>query len=223
MRLTPHGASETLQVALNRRTPPLKARPRQVRRQLTVQPPRAPLRANPFHRQGLNRSRLARLAWSGSPDGWPEDRPGPAEASVRLEVPGGYGHAAAHMRVEADVVVRRSAAIDIARQQQAENAPHALPACWSVPPQQLGGLIDAMLATLTGKEVTAALAGLAGTDILAIPQPRIMHIVTERPIPDVLGRAVCLAARWRGSARSVPRSGVLRLTSAAGSPGRDAR
>jgi hypothetical protein len=38
-------------------------------------------------------------------------------------------------------------------------------------PQQLGGLIDAMLATLTGKEVTAALASLAGTDILAIPQP----------------------------------------------------
>ncbi len=43
-----------------------------------------------------------------------------------------------------------------------------------------------MLATLTGKEVTAALASLAGTGILAIPQPRIMHIVTERPIPDVL-------------------------------------
>jgi len=90
------------------------------------------------------------------------------------------------MRVEADVVVRRSAAIDIARQQRGENAPHALPPRWSVPPQQLGGLIDAMLATLTGKEVTAALASLAGTDILAIPQPRIMHIVTERPIPDVL-------------------------------------
>lgn len=31
---------------------------------------------NPFHRQGLNRSRLVRLAWSGSPDGWPQDRPG---------------------------------------------------------------------------------------------------------------------------------------------------
>jgi hypothetical protein len=55
-----------------------------------------------------------------------------------------------------------------------------------VPPQQLGALIDAMLATLTGGEVTAALAGLAGTDILAIPQPRVMHVVTARPIPDVL-------------------------------------
>jgi hypothetical protein len=73
------------------------------------------------------------------------------------------------MRIEADVVVRRSAAIDIARQQQAANAPHPLPPHWSVPPQQLGALIDAMLATLTGKEITAALADLAGTDILAIP------------------------------------------------------
>jgi hypothetical protein len=75
------------------------------------------------------------------------------------------------MRVEADVVVRRSAVIDIARQQQAANARRSLPSHWSVPPQQLGGLIDAMLATLTGKEVTAALAGLAGTDILAIRSP----------------------------------------------------
>ena len=158
---------------------------------------------NPFHRQGLNRSRLVRLAWSGSPDGWPAGRPGPAEASVRLEVPGGYGHTATHMRVEADVVVRRSAVIDIARQRQAANAPHPLPPHWSVPPQELGGLIDAMLATLTGKEVAAALADLAGTDILAIPQPRVMHIVTERPIPDVLDttglRAIPDAGESRGA------------------------
>ena len=106
---------------------------------------------NPFPPPGLDRSRLVRLAWSGFPDGWPQDRPGPAEASVRLEVPGGYGHTATHMRVEADVVVRRSAATDIARQQHAANAPLGLPPHWRVAPQQLGGLIDAMLATLTGK------------------------------------------------------------------------
>ena len=107
------------------------------------------------------------------------------------------------MRVEADVVVRRSAVIDIARQQREENAPHGLPPHWSVPPQQLGELIDVMLATLTGKDVTAALASLAGTDILAIPQPRVMHIVTERPIPDVLDttspRAIPDAGESRGA------------------------
>src|SRR5579859_5750205 len=45
MRLTSHGAPETFQVGLSHRTPPLQARPRQVRRQLTMQPPGAPLRA----------------------------------------------------------------------------------------------------------------------------------------------------------------------------------
>jgi len=55
------------------------------------------------------------------------------------------------MRVEADVVVRRSAATDIARQQHAANTPLGLPPHWRVAPQQLGGLIDAMLPTLTGK------------------------------------------------------------------------
>ena len=44
--LSSHGASEPLQVALNRRTPLLKAQPRQVRRQLAVQPPRTPLGAS---------------------------------------------------------------------------------------------------------------------------------------------------------------------------------
>ena len=143
---------------------------------------------NPFHRQGLNRSRFVRLARSGFPDGWPAGRPGPAEASVRLELPGGYGHTATHVRVEADVVVRRSGAIDIARQQQAANAPHPLPPHWGMPPQQLGGLIDAMLATLTGKEVAAAVAILAGTDILAIPQPWVNHTHRDRtaPVEDLL-------------------------------------
>jgi len=156
---------------------------------------------DPFHRQGLNRSRLVRLAWSGSPDGWPASRPGPAEVSVRLEVPGGDGRTATHMRVEADVVVRCSAVIDIARQQRQENAPYGLPPHWSVPPQQLGELIDAILATLTGKDVTAALASLAGTDILAIPQPRVMHILTGRSIPDVLDTT---------SLRTIPDAGESR-------------
>ena len=66
-------------------------------------------------------------------------------------------------------MVRRSAVIDIARQQRGQNAVRALPPHWIVPLEQVGGLIDAMLATLTGKVVTAALASLTGTDILAIP------------------------------------------------------
>src|SRR5260370_2823240 len=45
MWLASHRVPEPLQVALDRRTPFLKAQPGQVRRQPTVQPPRAPLGA----------------------------------------------------------------------------------------------------------------------------------------------------------------------------------
>ena len=140
---------------------------------------------NPFHRRGLNRSRMVRLAWWGAPDGWPADRPGPVEAFVRLEVPGGYGGRATHMRVETDVVVRHSAATDIARQRDANSREMLLPP-WRVSPQRLGALIDAVLATLTCKDVAGPLADLSGIDALAVPQPRVMHMVTVRPVPEVL-------------------------------------
>jgi hypothetical protein len=89
------------------------------------------------------------------------------------------------MRVETDVVVRRSTAIEIARQGDG-NSHHALPLHWQVAPLQLGELIDAVLATLTGKDVTYPLADLAGIDVLAVPQPRVMHLVTARPVAEVL-------------------------------------
>lgn len=140
---------------------------------------------NPFHRQGLNRSRMVRLAWWGAPQGWPDGRPGPVEATVRLEVPGGYGRPATHMRVETDVVVRYSAAAEIIRQRDAGRVklPHSR---WRVPPHQLGELINAILATLTCRDVVAPLADLSGIDPLAVPQPRVMHMVTEGPVTEVL-------------------------------------
>jgi hypothetical protein len=83
---------------------------------------------SPFHRRGHNRSRAVRLAWHGAPDGWPQDIPGPVQASVRLDVPGGYGHQGTHLVLEADVLVRRSAAAEIARQ-RATGSPDA-PGGW---------------------------------------------------------------------------------------------
>ena len=140
---------------------------------------------NPFHREGLNRSRMVRLAWWGAPDGWPAGRPGRVEASVRLEVPGGYGRPATHLRIETDMVVRYSAAAEIARQHDT-NSPNTLLPHWRVPPQQLGALINAALATLTCEDVTGPLADLGGIDALAVPQPRVMHMVTGRPVTEVL-------------------------------------
>jgi hypothetical protein len=140
---------------------------------------------DPFHRQGFNRSRTVRLEWWGVPDGWPSGRSAPVEASARLEVPGGYGHAATHMRVEIDVIVRRSALAEVAQQGLVDGQQIQLPR-WRVTAQQLGQLIDAMLATLTGEDVVGPLADLAGIDTAAVPQPRIMHMVTERPVTEVL-------------------------------------
>lgn len=140
---------------------------------------------NPFHRQGHNRSRTVRLAWWGAPDGWPDGWPGRVEAAARLEVPGGYGRSATHMQAEIDVVVRYSAAVEIARQRDAAGL-NMLPPHRRVPPQQLGELIGSVLETLTCKDVAGPLAELAGIDILVVPQPRVMHMVTLRPVTEVL-------------------------------------
>jgi len=104
---------------------------------------------------------------------------------VRLEVPGGYGRPATHMQVEADVVVRYSAAAEIIRQRDAGRANMPVPR-WRVPPHQLGELVSAMLATLTCRDVVAPLADLSGIDPLAVPQPRVMHMVTGGSVTEVL-------------------------------------
>jgi len=89
------------------------------------------------------------------------------------------------MQVGSDVVVRYSAAAEIARQRDADRAGVLVPR-WRVPPLQLGELIGAILATLTGQDVVAPLADLSGIDPLAVPQPRVMHMVTGRPVTEVV-------------------------------------
>lgn len=140
---------------------------------------------NPFHREGLNRSRMIRLAWWGAPHGWPEGRPGPVDAIARVDVPGGYGGSATHLQVEVDVVVRCSPVSEIALQLAGNGAvpPHPR---WRVQPQQLGDLIEAVLATLASASVAGPLADLGGIDLLAVPQPRIVHVVTGRSFTEVL-------------------------------------
>ena len=138
-----------------------------------------------FSPRGLNRSRTVTLKWWCAPNGWPQDRAKPVETSVRLAVPGSYGHVNQNLRVEIDVVVRRSAWAEIIRQQS--NDGHQIhPSAWRITAQQLEQLIDAMLTTLSSKEVVGPLADLAGIDPIAVSQPRVLHMVTERPITEVL-------------------------------------
>jgi Putative DNA-binding domain len=139
-----------------------------------------------FSPHGLNRSRTVTLTWWCAPGGsWPQDRAKPVEASVRLTVPGSYGQVNQNLRVEIDVVVRRSVLAEIAREQSTNGHQVVLPAC-HITAQQLGELIDAMLATLSSKDVVVPLAELAGVDPIAVPPPRVLHMVTTRPVTDVL-------------------------------------
>jgi hypothetical protein len=138
-----------------------------------------------FSPRGLNRSRTVTLQWWCGPDGWPQDRPKPVEASVRLALPGSYGQVNQNLRVEIDVVVRRSAWAEIIRQQSTNGHQIHVPA-WRITAQQLEQLIDAMLAVLSSKEVVGPLADLAGIDPIAVPQPHVLHLVTARPVMEVL-------------------------------------
>jgi hypothetical protein len=140
---------------------------------------------NPFHRRGHNRSRVIRLAWTGMPDGWPYGKYPPLESAVRLEVRGGDGQQETHMRVEVDVVVRDSPALEIFRRDPPDDV-KTPPPYRRVSPRQLGDLITGVLSTLASQDVAAPLAELGGIHSLAIPQPRVMHIRTAESVWDIL-------------------------------------
>ncbi|MFB4304379.1 helix-turn-helix domain-containing protein [Actinomadura sp. NTSP31] len=141
-----------------------------------------------FHRRGHNRSRVIRLQWCALPSGGAVS-PIPVEALLSAEVPGGYGQVATHLLVHLDVTVR------IASWVKAEDA-RWVPAdrnhqdfsepSWRMSIEDLRGLMDAMVAALVDQDVVGALAGLAQIDSLAVPQPRVLHLVTRRPIPLTL-------------------------------------
>ena len=164
-----------------------------------------------FSPRGLNRSRAVTLTWWGAPDGWPPDRPKPVEASVRLTVPGSYGQVNQNLRVEIDIVVRRSTWPKIILDQVSDGPPIPFPPRW-ITTQELGELIDAMLATLTSKDIIEPLADLAGIDPIAVPQPRVMHMVTARPVIDVLDTT---------GLRPIPEAGVSKGAHLLADPARD--
>jgi Schlafen, AlbA_2 len=141
-----------------------------------------------FDPRGHNRSRKVTVKWWCAPGGsWPEDRPKPVEATVRLEMPGSYGQVNQNLRIEIDVIVQRTVLVEIVRQRQQSQDGHQIPLPdWRITPQRLSHLIDAMLATLTSKDVVGPLADLAGVDPIAVPQPRVLHMVTARPVIEVL-------------------------------------
>jgi schlafen family protein len=139
-----------------------------------------------FSPEGLNRSRTVTVKWWCAPGGsWPQDKRKPVEATVRLTVPGSYGQVNQNLRVEIDVVVRHSILAEILGERSTNGQSIVLPV-WRITAQQLGDFVDALLATLSSTDVVVPLAELAGVDPIAVPQPRVLHMVTTRPVTEVL-------------------------------------
>lgn len=138
---------------------------------------------NHYKRAGFNRSREVRLEWSASPGGLPAETPLPAKAHASLSVPGAYGDASTHLTFHLDGYVQRTATAEhlFAR----TNTPDTLlPSQVSI--RELRDLVDTQIATLTSESVVAPIAELAGVDVAAVPQPKVLHLVTARPVTDVL-------------------------------------
>lgn len=142
----------------------------------------------PFERRGHNRSRVIRLHWQALPADRTRDLPVPVEASLTAEVPGGYGHQATHLRVHLDVTTRLAnwAALQEPQWQPVSGRTEPPAEPWLMSIQTLDSVMDAMISTLVDEQVVGALAGLAFVDALTIAQPRVLHMVTTRPIPQVL-------------------------------------
>lgn len=142
-----------------------------------------------FHRRGVNRSRIIRLQGQGLPRGWNSSHPVPVEALLSAEVPGGYGQTATHLLVHLDIIIRlaRWTAIEESKWVPASGLDRNQPEShWRMKVDVLGQLMDAMIAALVDEHVVGALADLAHIDSLAVPQPRVLHMRTVRPIPQVL-------------------------------------
>ncbi|MEV4374612.1 ATP-binding protein [Nonomuraea sp. NPDC049637] len=142
----------------------------------------------PFERRGHNRSRVIRLYWQAPAPDRTRGLPVPVEALLTAEVPGGYGHQATHLRVHLDVTTRLAHwdALQEAEWQpvSGRTKPPAEQRLMSIEALEL--VIGAMISTLVDERVVGALAGLAFVDALTIAQPRVLHMVTSRPIPQVL-------------------------------------
>jgi hypothetical protein len=159
---------------------------------------------NPFRRHGLNRSHIARLVWSASPHGWPDDRRPPVEATAVLEMPGAYGSSATHLNVHIDVVTRMGALAEVVQQLSGQPIPS-----WRMAPYQLIDIIDGLVATLASENVVTPLAEMAGVDVATIPQPRVLHVVTQRAITEVL---------YLNGLRAIPEAGESRGAHLLGDP-----
>ena len=128
-----------------------------------------------FHPEGsANRSNTANLVWRLEPH-----EPVAFEITARVEVPGHYGHSHVQaLQLTLTIVSRLTARLNAGR-------------AGTVPRRRLeaaewAALFDAVAATLTSPGVVGPVADLADTDPITVRQPRVLHVVSGPPLPDLL-------------------------------------
>jgi schlafen family protein len=131
-----------------------------------------------FHPEGqANRSNAATLVWRLEPRD-----PVPFEMTARLEVPGHYGrsHVGA-LELSLQVVSHLTAWLKSHR----TSVPPP-PAKCRLEIAEWAALFDSIPATFTSPELVGSVADLAGVDSITIRQPRVLHVVSGTPMPDLL-------------------------------------
>jgi hypothetical protein len=131
-----------------------------------------------FHPEGLaNRSNVATLVWRLQPP-----PPAPFEMTVRIEVPGHYGRShIGTLELTLTVVSRLTAWLNAGR----STVPPP-PTMRRLEVTEWAVMLDSTAATLTSPDILGPIADLAGVDPITIRQPRVLHIVSGPPMPELL-------------------------------------
>jgi len=130
-----------------------------------------------FHPEGqANRSSIATLVWRLR-----SREPYPFEMTARIEVPGHYGRSHVGALELTLVVVSRLIAWC---NEGFKGIPPSIKRRLEI--TEWAALLDAMAATLTSPEVVGAVADLADVDPITVRQPRVLHLVSGPPMPDLL-------------------------------------
>jgi hypothetical protein len=134
-----------------------------------------------FHRRGLNRSRQINLEWRAIPDSWPENSPPPVKAQLSAQVPGGYGQTGTHLLVHLDALLNMGVSYHPRGKE-----PPTQPIRWWLGVDDFGQLMEEVIKALLDKHVVNAFGELAQIHPLAVPQPRVLHIISRQPMVHLL-------------------------------------
>lgn len=132
-----------------------------------------------FRRRGRpNTAGTATLDWQIASGEIP-----PFQVTVRVVAPGQYGHSGIQtLDVSVEIVSRLSSWLRSASSSQ----PPPPGTHRRFEAAEWAALLDAMMASLTEPQVVAAIADLADVDPILVPQPRVLHLVSDEEIAGFL-------------------------------------